>query len=185
MSNERQLTGQLITHKEIERRWLINTGDLADLSGFPSVYIQQVYTPMGRIRWERSVNGAELYILTIKSGNGMMKDETERLATRGEFESGIQVQSNKRIIKTRYYIPTIVSSGYYVIELDYYHDNGTTVDGNYLAEIEFSSNKQAIEFFSPPQWFSREVTNVISANGKHPYSNSQLAQHGWPVQESF
>ena len=103
----------------------------------------------------------------------MMKDETERLPTKEEFESGREVQSNKRIIKTRYYIPHLVSSDQYVIELNYYHDNGTSVDGNYVAEIEFSSNNQAVGFHSIPQWFAREITNVINVNGKHPYSNRQ------------
>ena len=39
MNNEKQLTDELVTHKEIERRWLVNTIDLPDLSEFPSVNI--------------------------------------------------------------------------------------------------------------------------------------------------
>ena len=67
------------------------------------------------------------------------------------------------ISKTRYLIP---EKDGLTIELDVFD---APYEGLYLAEVEFSSEEQALSY-NPPAWFGEDVTN----SGK--YHNSRLSQ---------
>ena len=67
------------------------------------------------------------------------------------------------IQKRRYLIPLAEK---YTIELDVFD---APYKGLYLAEVEFSSEEQALSY-TPPAWFGEDVTN----SGK--YHNSRLSQ---------
>ena len=67
------------------------------------------------------------------------------------------------ISKTRYLIP---EKDGLTIELDVFD---APYEGLYLAEVEFSSEEQALSY-NPPVWFGEDVTN----SGK--YHNSRLSQ---------
>ena len=67
------------------------------------------------------------------------------------------------ISKTRYLIP---EKDRLTIELDVFD---APYEGLYLAEVEFSSEEQALSY-NPPVWFGEDVTN----SGK--YHNSRLSQ---------
>lgn len=69
------------------------------------------------------------------------------------------------IHKTRYRIPF---RGH-TIELDIFHDS---LHPLILAEVEFSSEKEAASFL-PPEWFEKEVTFCCE------YHNSFLSLHGY------
>ena len=59
------------------------------------------------------------------------------------------------IVKTRYLIEYSYSEGKkYTIELDYFHG---ALDSLLLAEVEFSSEEEALQF-TPPEWFGADVT---------------------------
>ena len=183
MNSEKQLTNMLVNRPEIERRWLINAPVMPDLEDglFKYTDIIQVYTLAGRIRWERPLVGKERYVLGVKIGEGMVKQEAERVATKDEFESAIASGGNPRITKRRYNIPYQAGEDKYTIQLDYFYGNNTSVDGHYIAEIEYTSEQYGREFNITPSWFGREITDTISPEGKHPYSNRQLAKNGWPA----
>ena len=67
------------------------------------------------------------------------------------------------ISKTRYLIP---EKDGLTIELDVFD---APYKGLYLAEVEFSSEEEALSY-APPAWFGEDVTN----SGK--YHNSRLSQ---------
>ena len=147
---------------EIERKYLIDEKNLpADLESCRSVLIEQGYLcrkPVVRIRRQD-----DDYILTYKSG-GLMAREEYNLPLGAEGYAHLKEKIDGKLIsKRRYLIP--MENGL-TIELDVFD---IPYEGLYLAEVEFSSEEQALSY-NPPAWFGEDVTN----SGK--YHNSRLSQ---------
>ena len=147
---------------EIERKFLIKKGLLpAELESYPFHEIEQGYLcrkPVVRIRRQD-----DDYILTYKSG-GLMAREEYNLPLGAEGYAHLKEKIDGKLIsKRRYLIP--MENGL-TIELDVFD---VPYEGLYLAEVEFSSEEQALSY-NPPAWFGEDVTN----SGK--YHNSRLSQ---------
>ncbi len=147
---------------EIERKFLINKDAIpSQLSDYPHNELEQAYiitNPVLRIRKKDSS-----YILTYK-GQGLMKrEETEFPLTEEAYQKLLSKSEGNIITKTRYKIP---EKNALTIELDLFHG---LFEGLYLAEVEFSSEEDALSY-QPPAWFGKEVTNETT------FHNSTLSQ---------
>ena len=145
---------------EIERKFLV--AQLPDnLDNYNCRYIEQGYLstkPVVRVRRDN-----DDYYLTYK-GSGMIAREEYNLPLTKESYKHMRPKADGILIsKTRYLIP---EKGGLTIELDVFD---VPYEGLYLAEVEFSSEEQALSY-NPPAWFGEDVTN----SGK--YHNSRLSQ---------
>ena len=133
---------------EIERKFLVNPDGIPSLEDYPKHEMAQGYIstdPVVRIR-----RSDEKFILTVKSGGLLSREEFEMFLTKDQF-TGLSVHVQGLIIeKTRYLIPCSP----YTIELDMFHGD---LEGLLYAEVEFPSIEEA-NAFTPPAWFGREVT---------------------------
>ena len=147
---------------EIERKFLIPQENLPqNLVSYPSKKIQQGYLctdPVVRIR-----RSNDSYYLTYKSKGLMTREEYNLPLTKESYEHMRPKADGILISKTRYLIP---EKDRLTIELDVFD---APYEGLYLAEVEFSSEEQALSY-NPPVWFGEDVTN----SGK--YHNSRLSQ---------
>lgn len=142
---------------EIERKFLVKA--LPDLKDVKFSKIRQGYfsiTPEKRVRQKD-----DKYYVTEKGEGDMVRDEREWEIGKSEAEKLFELSKTYIIEKTRYYIPF----GEYTIELDIY---GGKHAGLVVAEVEFPSEKAALEF-EPPWWFGQDITNDKS------YKNMMLA----------
>ena len=145
---------------EIERKYLIRQLPFSPES-YPFHLIQQAYLntdPVIRIRREDNS-----YYLTYKSKGLMTREEYNLPLTKESYKHMRPKADGILISKTRYLIP---EKGGLTIELDVFD---VPYEGLYLAEVEFSSEEQALSY-NPPAWFGEDVTN----SGK--YHNSRLSQ---------
>ena len=146
---------------EIERKFLVNEIP-GDLNRFEYHELSQGYIstfPVIRIRqWD------DEYILTVKSGGLLAREEYEINLSREEFENLQGKVSGNIIKKTRYIIP-IEDTGLKV-ELDIFHG---AFEGLVYAEVEFPDIETA-EAFTPLPYFGREVTM------EGGYSNAALSE---------
>ena len=145
---------------EIERKFLVT--DLPfPLEQFPFHVIEQAYLctePVIRVRRED-----DTYYLTYK-GKGMMVREEYNLPLTEESYLHLRAKADGNIItKTRYLIP--LADGL-TAELDAFQSPN---QGLLLAEVEFSSEEQALSF-TPPDWFGEDVTR------DYHYQNSYMSQ---------
>lgn len=151
---------------EIERKFLVR--DLPEnLNSCECEEIRQGYLVIGADGSEARVrerNGA--FTITIKSKGSLSRGEWEVPITDAQFDELWPATEGKRIEKTRYSIPFDES----LIELDVYKNE---LEGLVSAEVEFS-DEQTANNFSPPEWFSAEVTENKS------FKNQQLATKGLP-----
>ena len=133
---------------EIERKFLISKLPEA-LGKYPSSEIEQAYInekPVIRIR-----KSDDRYILTVKGEGVLAHEEYELPLTEDAFLHLLSKADGKIIRKTRFRIPY----GKYTIELDLFHGE---FEGLQLAEVEFPDIREA-EAFTPPDWFTKDVTN--------------------------
>ena len=152
---------------EIERKWLVAEIPPEALGGPPPDTIEQGYLTIGN-------DGAETRIrrrggrctLTVKSGGGMVRAETEITITPEQFDALWPATAAARVSKQRH---TLRLDGR-VIELDVY---AGALRGLIVAEVEFD-DRGAAEFFVAPDWFGREVTDDPD------YKNQRLALRGVP-----
>ena len=93
----------------------------------------------------------------------MTREEYNLPLTKESYEHMRPKTDGILISKTRYLIP---EKDRLTIELDVFD---APYEGLYLAEVEFSSEEQALSY-NPPVWFGEDVTN----SGK--YHNSRLSQ---------
>lgn len=149
---------------EIERKFLLKHIP-ENLDSYPYHLIEQAYlniTPVIRIRRQD-----DQYYMTYK-GSGMMSREEYNLPLTPESYEHLKQKADGNIIrKQRYRIPT--KHGL-TIELDIF---APPFDDLILAEVEFSSEEQAMAF-TPPQWFGEEVTWSTE------YHNSTLSRRRFP-----
>jgi len=151
---------------EIERKFLVKETP-SDLECYTSFDICQGYLDSGDPHVEKRVRRkGNKYFLTKKSKGLFVRDEKETEIPEKEF---LRLWELARgiIEKKRYKIPF---NGF-VIELDIYHAN---LEGLVTAEVEFLSEKSAMEFICP-LWFGKEVTN------DKRYKNANLASYGLPT----
>ena len=153
---------------EIERKFLISRENMPEnLTDYPCHEIEQGYLctePVVRIRRQD-----EQYFLTYKSKGLLAREEYNLPLTRESYEHLKPKADGIVISKTRYLIP---EKDGLTIELDVFHD---VYDGLMLAEVEFSSEKAAIDYV-PPAWFGEDVTYAKT------YHNSTLSK-GMPIRE--
>lgn len=136
---------------EIERKFLIPEENLPqNLKSYPCHHIEQGYlciSPVVRIRQED-----DRYYLTYKSA-GLMSREEYNLPLDAQSYNHLKPKADGIVIsKDRYLIP---EKNGLTIELDIFH---APYEGLYLAEVEFSSEEEALAY-TPPAWFGEDVTN--------------------------
>lgn len=145
---------------EIEKKYLVKTIPF-ELQNYSSKFIEQAYLciePVIRIRRED-----ENYYLTYKGKGFMIREEYNLPLTKEAYEHLLLKVDGNIITKRRYLIPT---NDNLTIELDIFDKPFNPL---ILAEVEFSSEEQAL-LFSPPSWFDRDVT--FSSE----YQNNTLSQ---------
>ncbi len=144
---------------EIERKFLVRT--LPErLETFPYSEIEQGYLctePVVRIRRQD-----EEYYLTYKSKGLMVREEYNLPLTAEAYAHLKSKADGKLITKRRYRIPY---QGY-TIELDLF---SSPLPDLILAEVEFSSQEEAMRF-QKPEWFGEDVTSSTR------YHNSNLSK---------
>lgn len=147
---------------EIERKFLIKKEMLPEhLEQYPHSLFQQAYIitqPVLRIRKKESQ-----YILTYKGEGLMTREEIEFPLSQEAYEKLLTKSEGNILSKTRYRIPDRESL---CIELDVFHGK---FEGLFLAEVEFSSEEEALSY-CPPAWFGKEVTSI------HTFHNSNLSK---------
>ena len=145
---------------EIERKFLIKHVP-ENLSSYPFHTIEQAYLctePVIRIRQQD-----DSYILTYKS-KGFLSREEYNLPLDKDAYNHLKTKVDGIIIaKKRYLIPL---SENLTVELDIFDAPYQDLQ---LAEIEFTSENEALAFV-PPHWFGEEVTYSSA------YQNSTLSQ---------
>lgn len=136
---------------ERERKFLVGTAPPFADAG---IVLRQGYLAIdGSVSVRVRDAGAEGCTLTIKSGRGAVRTEIEFPLTGEQFEQAWERTSDRRINKTRHRVPI---DGH-LVELDVFHDD---LRGLMIAEVEFDTD-EALEGFTPPDWFGREVTDDI------------------------
>ena len=145
---------------EIERKYLIP--HLPDhLEQYPCRIIEQGYlnvSPVIRIRRDN-----DRHELTYKSGGLMAREEYNLPLTGQAYEHLLSKIDGRLIRKKRYMIPL---AGGLTAELDLFEGDLAPLA---LAEVEFSSEEEALSF-TPPSWFGEDVTFSGA------YHNSYLSQ---------
>ncbi len=151
---------------EIERKFLVAHMP-PGLSCAPSKRLRQGYLatgPGGEVR-VRDAGGS--MTLTVKSGVGMTREETEIPLTVGQFEVLWPATEGRRVEKRR----SVILSGNLRAEVDMYEG---ALAGMAVVEVEFTS-EEAARAFVPPDWFGCEVTDDPA------YKYASLALRGRPV----
>ena len=145
---------------EIERKFLIKQIP-EGCTSFPCRQIEQAYLntdPVVRVRRDN-----DDYYLTYK-GKGLLSREEYNLPLTEEAYQHLLTKIDGNLIsKERYRIPLDSS---HTIELDIFRGALAPL---VLAEVEFSSEEDALAFL-PPEWFSEEVTSNPA------YQNSNLSK---------
>ena len=147
---------------EIEKKFLIK--DLPDLSKYEYQEIEQGYlcvSPVVRIRKKN-----DKYILTYKGSGLLAHEEIEADLTEDGYKHLAEKIDGHMITKKRYLIPLDP----YTIELDVFEGHMT---GLIMAEVEFPSIEAANKF-TPPEWFSDEVTNDRRYHNSNMIYNNPL-----------
>ena len=133
---------------EIERKYLIDRLP-ENLNSYPCRKIHQAYlntAPVIRIR--RQDND---YFLTYKGGGLMVREEYNLPLNKESYEHLKEKADGIILSKTRYLIPL---NDRLTVELDVFDP---PYENLYLAEIEFETEEEAINF-TPPAWFGEDVT---------------------------
>ncbi len=145
---------------EIERKFVLRSTPNW-LGDTPSEPIEQGYLATGseaEVR-VRSIGGRRK--LTVKSGTGLERGETEIDLDPAQFDALWPLTRGRRIEKVRHR----AERGSATIEIDVY---GGAHAGLVVAEIEFDSVASS-EAFDPPVWLGEEVT------GDERWANRSLA----------
>lgn len=100
------------------------------------------------------------YVLTYKSGTGLVRQEVEHPITKQLYDELIGNMPFKPLHKDRT-TARIVETGL-VIEIDQYRDRSLVV-----VEVEFADEQSAREFV-PPAWFGKDISS------KKLYSNKEM-----------
>lgn len=146
---------------EIERKYLVDTPP-EGYETFPCRVIEQAYLctePVVRVRRDNAS-----FFLTCKGKGLLSREEFNFPLTEEAYLHLLKKADGIVLTKRRYMIP-VPGSDHLTIEFDVF-------DGDYkglmLAEVEFSTEEEALSF-TPPSWFGKDVT----FSGE--YQNSRLA----------
>ncbi len=151
---------------EIERKFLVRETP-RNAETHSAVEVLQGYLAVSDDGTEvRLRNIDQAYILTVKSGKGIRRQERETVLSKEQFERLWPMTEGKRVEKIRY---KIAMSGF-TIELDIYQES---LEGLKTAEVEFKTQDEA-ESFTPPSWLDKDVTL------DERYKNKNLALNGLP-----
>jgi adenylate cyclase len=147
---------------EIERRFRLDgLPDTVDVLRFKIIEQQYLVTGNEEVRIRKSTNTVlTTYTLTVKTGKGLKRKETEVEITEPTFKALSNLSTHEPLQKIRYEVELEDET---VVEIDrFYHDTSLVV-----AEVEFESEEEA-ESFIPPSWFGQEITR------KSNYKNQNL-----------
>lgn len=147
---------------EIERKYLINVLPKG-YEAYPFHQIEQAYLctePVVRIRKED-----ETYYLTYK-GNGLLSREEYNLPLNERAYGHLLEKADGIVLRKKRYLIPLEGNRELTVELDVFEG---LYQGLVLAEVEFSSEEEALRF-TPPGWFGRDVTF------SEEYHNSKLSQ---------
>jgi len=106
------------------------------------------------------------YYQTVKSGKGLIREETEIELSSNQFELLWPLTESKRLEKRRYEI----NYKKHLLELDVYKGDLKNLA---TVEVEFMTETASNEFIAPA-WFGSEIT------GYDRYKNKNLALFGTP-----
>ena len=150
---------------EIERKFLVR--ELPEnLESYSHSKLTQSYisrSPVIRLR-KIEQDGAESFVLTIKSGGLAVRQEFELPLQKAEYDRLFQKVEGRVLQKVRYLIP--IENGY-TAELDRFEGE---LAGLLLVEVEFPSVEE-MNAFEPPSWFGEDVSasplyhNSVLSNG--------------------
>ena len=146
---------------EIERKYKIETLH-EGYEKFPSRMIEQAYLctePVVRIRQED-----DSFYLTYK-GKGLLSREEYNLPLTREAYAHLLPKADGVVLTKKRYLLPLDGSDHLTIELDVFEGRYA---GLILAEVEFTSEEEAMAF-QAPEWFGRDVTFT------REYQNSRLA----------
>lgn len=147
---------------EIERKFLVKALPTGWRTA-PRSRIRQGYFPLDDKGMAIRVRDKDSrYFITIKAGQGSSRLEQEIRISPHCFKTLWPLVREASVVKTRWKINFAGCT----IELDMFEGRHR---GLKIAEVEFSSQRQA-KAFQPPPWFGREVT------GNHRYNNASLAR---------
>ena len=135
--------------KEIERKFLVEGPVPGGLSAVP---VRQGYLTAATDSIEaRLRQKGDEYFLTLKSGEGLIREEREILINRLQFETLWPGTEGRRVEKTRHlgHLPNGLR-----FELDVFSGHLAPL---MLVEVEFPTEAEAGAFI-PPVWFGQEVT---------------------------
>lgn len=154
---------------EVERKWLISALPEAELArASSSEEIDQGYLTIGQQGGETRVRSrAGQFVLTVKSGTGMVRSETSVEISREQFDALWPATEGQRVEKVRHLI-ALPERPELLIELDVYTGS---LAGLIVAEVEFENEAEATGF-QAPSWFGAEVTHDAR------YKNHSLALQG-------
>lgn len=153
---------------EVERKWLIPGAPPPEALDAPAERIDQGYLTIGAGGAEtRLRRRAGEFILTVKSGTGLVRNELSVQLSAEQFEALWPATLGARVEKTRHLIPGPDGTE---IELDVFDGDLT---GLIVAEVEFPDAERATSFVAP-DWFGADVTDDAR------FKNHQLAVHGRP-----
>ncbi len=149
--------------KEIERKFLLDVLP-NHISTYQCFHIEQGYISVALDGTEVRVRRKDTQcFLTVKKGNGGVREETEIEISASQFVALWPLTEGRRIEKNRYSF----AAG---IEVDVYQG---TLAPLIVAEIEFDSLEGSKTYKVPP-WFGKEVTD------DNAYKNRTLALYGLP-----
>ncbi len=152
--------------KEIERKFLISSLP-DDLDQYSHKEILQGYVVITEDGTEvRLRKKSDKYFLTVKSGGGKIREESEVEITQDQFDTMWGTTEGRRLEKTRYMIPYKDTT----LELDIYRGS---LGGLIVVEVEFPSEELS-EKFDVPVWFGTEATD------DKRYKNQSLVLYGDP-----
>ena len=164
---------------EVERKFLIDLESLPfNPEGFEHTTIRQGYLAVSDDGSEtriRDFGNDQRFELTVKSNGTVARKEKNIQIDKEVFESLWPLTLERRIEKTRYYIPYVDPEGdKHTIELDIYH-GPSHLNGLCTAEVEFEGRETEAtlraDTFQPPEWFGEDISSNPS------YKNRSLASH--------
>ena len=147
---------------EIERKFFIEQAP-ANYESYPFRSIEQAYlctNPVVRIRKDD-----ESYYLTYKS-KGVLSKEEYNLPLTEEAYLHLRTKADGNILTKKRYLLPVEGRPDLTIEFDVFEGKCA---GLMLAEVEFSSEEEALAF-QPPAWFTKDVTFTGE------YQNSKLSR---------
>lgn len=153
-----QVPADLLASAEV---WELDQGYFPPPSGESSDSTE--VPPEGRIRRIRHPDQSERFIHTVKSGLGLVREETERALTAEEFHSLWPRTEGRRLRKTR----TRVLIDGQCWELDEFLDLGRDLT---LAEAELASPETPLV---PPPWLEEHILREVTEDPR--FRNFHLA----------